>query len=158
MRTPAALRNLDDRVLGRHGRPARRGDRHDDVYPAEPGARTDAAHEHDDSSAGRDRRPAGDVLREVLGVVWTVSRYVFLALAALAVLGIVLDLAPTNDDNTLVSSGLSAAEWAAGPFRDVFTPDGENLRVVVNYGLAAGVYLIAASVMARLPGRRGARD
>ena len=117
-------------------------DRHDDRLAAE----------HDERSR---RRPAGDVVREVLGVVWTVSRYVFLALAALVVIGIVLKLAPTNEDNGLVSAGLSAAEWAAGPFRDVFTPDGENLKVLFNYGLAAVVYLVAASVVSRLPGRRG---
>ncbi|MFP5218656.1 MAG: hypothetical protein ACLGIG_02805 [Actinomycetes bacterium] len=149
---PTKLRALDDRLLGpRHDRGTREAPRGDDgeVYPDEPTGPVE-------STPRRERRPAGDVVREVLGVVWTVSRYVFLALAAIVVVGIVLTLAPTNEDNSLVSAGLSAAEWATGPFRDVFTPDGENLQVLLNYGLAAVVYLVAASLVQRLPGKRGA--
>ena len=161
MRTPSSLRKLDDRVLnrGRH----RGGDdpSHDepDTPPSSaPAADDRGGHHHargDATRPQRPRRPAGDAVREVLGVVWRVARYVFLALALVVFLGIVLTFAPTNDDNTIVSTLLSWADWAAGPFRDVFTADDEDRRLLYNYGLATVVYLVAASLVGKLPGKRG---
>jgi hypothetical protein len=171
MQMSTALRNLDDKVLGRLGRGGHDGHsttdgsravddtsgtradtRPDDgVYPDEPHhARGSGSPEQSP------RRPTGDVVRHVLGVVWQVARYVFLALALVVFLGIVLTFAPTNEDNALVSTVLSWAETAAGPFRDVFTADEPRRELLYNYGLATAVYLLAASLVTKLPGRRGA--
>jgi len=92
----------------------------------------------------------------VLGVVWTVSRHVFLALAALAALGVALTFLPTNDGNALVRNGLDLARWATGPFEDVFTATDERRAILYNYGLAAAVSLLAALLVRKLPGRRPA--
>ena len=183
MKMPTALRSLDDRVLGRKGdKGSRRGhdehghdghgehghatDRsdahgaadghgaHDDVYPEERTSRT-TRERRPAEDEGSSSRPAGDVVREVLGVVWTVARYVFLALALVVALGIVLEFAPTNDGNSLVSTVMSWADWAAGPFRDVFTADTARRELLYNYGLATAVYLLAASLVGKLPGKRG---
>lgn len=146
MRTPTALRNLDDRVLRRRSRPSTA---HDEVYPED---RTEAA--------SRPRRPPGDVGREALGVVWRVARLLLLALAAVVALAVALTFLPTNDDNVIVSTVLDLGEWAAGPFRDVFTAETARRELLYNYALATGVYLLAAALVAKLgaklPGRRGA--
>ncbi|HWG94534.1 MAG TPA: hypothetical protein VNU66_09945 [Mycobacteriales bacterium] len=145
MRTPALLRDLDDRVLGDRGR--RSHDRHGDgTYPDLPPG--------DGPAQERRHRPAGAVAREVLGVVWSVSRAVLLALALVIVVGIALAYAPTNDDNAVVEGVRSLAAWATGPFEDVLTADTERRALLYNHGLAAALYLLAASLVTRLPGGR----
>jgi hypothetical protein len=144
MRMPAALRNLDDRVLGDRGKP--REDEHPDVYPDE----------RREPARVRDERPpasTGDGFREFLGVFTRVSRAVFLLLALVVFLGIVFTVAPTNADNPIVSTVLDVAGAAAGPFSDVFTVSGDAQReLVVNYGFAVAVYLLAAMLVTKLPG------
>src|SRR5687768_4559812 len=117
MPMPTALRSLDDRVLGARRRRTADGEGGD----AGGKRQHHAGPEPDDAPARPPRRPTGDVVREVLGVVWAVSRYVFLALAAVVVVGIALTFAPTNDDNVIVRNALDLAAWATGPFEDVFT-------------------------------------
>jgi hypothetical protein len=165
MRLPTALRNLDDRVIGRGSRKGAHEGSTDGDTTVDTTSRTGP-----DGEEGRDghhvrgdrggesappRRPAGDVVREVLGVVWRVARLVFLALALVVFLGIVLTFAPTNDDNTIVRTILDWAETVAGPFRDVFTADDPDRKLLYNYALATAVYLLAASLVTKLPGRRG---
>ncbi len=175
MQLPSALRNLDERVLGRRGR-ARDAHRADDTAdtadstaagtsagtadhsPAPEPAHAD--HHHVRPGSGREERvhrPPRQVGREVLGRVWRVSRLVFLALALVVLLGIVLTFAPTNDDNVLVRWVLSWAETAAGPFRDVFTADEPRRALLYNYALATGVWLLAAALVTKLPGGRSTR-
>lgn len=143
MRLPTALRNIDDRVLGRKGS---RHSRHSDVSPDEHGTHVTEV----------ERAPAKDKSHDgvltALGIVWRVSRVVFLLLALVVVVGIVFTLAPTNEDNVIVRNALSLAETVAGPFRDVFTADDADRELVYNYGLATAVYLLAASLVGRLPG------
>jgi hypothetical protein len=155
MQMPSALRHLDDRVLRRKGRTPDAGAGHREVYPDDPHDGPVGHGGQARRTEGSGHRPAGDVVREVLGVVWTVSRWVFLALAAVVVIGIALTFLPTNGDNTLVRNGLDLAAWAAGPFVDVFTADTARRELLYNYALAALVYLLAASLVSRLPGKRG---
>jgi hypothetical protein len=144
MRMPAALRNLDDRVLGDRGKSHE--DEHADVYPDE----------RREPARGRDEGPpasTGDGFREFLGVVVKVSRLVFLLLALVVFLGIVFTIAPTNGDNPIVSTVFDVAAAAAGPFSDVFTvADDEQRELVVNYGFAVAVYLLASVLVTKLPG------
>lgn len=166
MRMPTALRNLDDRVIGSrrgsrvhdgdshdtHGRRGRDGDGHDDVYPEGDGEKV----------VRTERRPAartgdGDGVSSFLAVLWRVSRLVLLALAALLVLAIAFMLLPTNEDNVVVRNVLSLAETVAGPLKDVFTVEDPERQRIYNYGLAALVYVVLASIVGKLPtGRRRA--
>jgi hypothetical protein len=162
MRLPTALRNLDDRVIGRSSRKGAHEGSTDGDTTVDTTSRTatdgEEGHHVRGDRGGEStppRRPAGDVVREVLGVVWRVARLVFLALALVVFLGIVLTFAPTNEDNRIVSTILEWAETVAGPFRDVFTADDPDRELLYNYALATLVYLVAASLVTKLPGRRG---
>ena len=146
MPLPTALRSLDDKVLGRSGA---RGD--DEPYPEDPHAPTGQR----EVVERRERPPlgTGDGLRELLTTVYRVSRLVFLALAAVLLLGILFVLAPTNPDNSVVELVADVSDGAAGPFRDVFTvADDAERELVVNYGFAAAVYLVLGLLVTRLPG------
>ena len=88
--------------------------------------------------------------------LWGVARLVNLVasiVAAVLVIGILLVLLEANRDNSLVDAVLDAAKWLAGPFDNVFEPDGRKARVAVNWGLATVVYLIAARLITRLLAR-----
>jgi hypothetical protein len=55
-----------------------------------------------------------------------------------------------------------AGQWLVTPFRNVFSVSGSKLHLAVNWGLAAVVYLLVGSLLARLaatapPGRRFGR-
>jgi hypothetical protein len=67
----------------------------------------------------------------------------------LIVLGIVLVLLEANRDNAIVDWLIGAGEFLAEPFDNVFQPDGRKGRVAVNWGLAAVLYAIAGSLIAR---------
>lgn len=150
MRLPENLRTLDDRVLGSRGRRQTETEtvREDETGELPPEERTTVI----EQTRGP-RRPSGDGLPEVLSIVYRVSRVVFLALAAAVAIGIVFILAPTNPDNSIVSTVLNLAEDAAGPFKDVFTvSDDAERETVVNYGFGAVVYLVLGLLVSRLPG------
>lgn len=147
MRMPTALRNLDDRVLGNRGKKSE-----DAPYPDEPGT---SEIERDKPVRGRESSGpppnTSDGFREFLAVVARVSRLVFLALALIVGLGILFTVAPTNEDNVLVRFVLDVANAVAGPFRDIFTVDDNAEReLVVNYGFAAGVYLLLSVLVPKL--------
>ena len=153
MRTPAALRKLDDKVLGNRFRPgdgehgdARTRPREDaEPYPDEP--RTTRVVERTAGPAPR----TGKGLQEVLAVTYRISSLVLVGLALAVGLGILFTVVSTNGDNPIVSTALSVADAAAGPFRDVFTAGDEERRLVTNYGFAAGVYLLGALLVRKLP-------
>ncbi len=137
MRLPSP-RKLDDRVLGDRLRGPRGRD--------------------DTDTRGVDRRPHGEQgagRRQALSIVYKVARVVFLLLALIVVLGIVFTLTPSNPDNALVRNALSLAETAAGPFADLFTVGGDPERALaINYSVAAVLYLLAGTLVTRLPGGR----
>jgi hypothetical protein len=133
MPMPASLKRLDDRILGRN--------RHREVV----------VDEHGEAVADAPPPRAHDGVPTFLSVVYRVSRLVFLALALIVALAVVLILAPANDDNVIVSTIFDWAEQVAGPFKDVFALDGAEREKVVNYALAAVVYLVAASLVTKLP-------
>lgn len=67
-----------------------------------------------------------------------------LLMSFVVLLGILFTVAPTNPDNSIVSNSLARADDFAGPFKDVFTPEGLDDRIYANYSLAIGVYLTVA--------------
>jgi hypothetical protein len=70
--------------------------------------------------------------------------------AAIIVIGILLIVLGANQSNALVDAGMDAARWLAGPFRDLFTFDSHKTTVIVNWGIAAVVYLAVGRLIARL--------
>jgi hypothetical protein len=67
--------------------------------------------------------------------------------------GIVLVVLDANPSNDIVEWVTDAARWLAGPFHGLFSIDSRELRIAVNWGLAALAYFIVASFLARLVAR-----
>lgn len=55
-----------------------------------------------------------------------------------------------NNDNSIVQGVNGLADHLAWRFRDMFVPKDNRVRVTVNYGIAAAVYLIAGRIAAGL--------
>jgi hypothetical protein len=71
--------------------------------------------------------------------------------AGLLGLWIVLYLLDANQANPFVEFVHGMADWLSGWAQDIFTMDTEGLRVVLNYGLPAAIYLlIGHGIAARL--------
>ncbi|MFJ5154474.1 hypothetical protein ACIQCF_23350 [Streptomyces sp. NPDC088353] len=62
--------------------------------------------------------------------------------AGLLVLWILLFLLDANQTNVFVKFVQGTADWLAWWSQDIFTMDTESLRVVLNYGLPAVMYLL----------------
>ncbi|MFE3032412.1 hypothetical protein ACFXKY_12245 [Streptomyces canus] len=62
--------------------------------------------------------------------------------AGLLGLWIVLYLLDANQANPFVEFVHGAADWLSGWAQDIFTMDTEGLRIVLNYGLPAVIYLL----------------
>jgi hypothetical protein len=85
--------------------------------------------------------------------LWELARIVSLITAVvvgLVVIGIVLIVLEANRDNEIVDWLVSAAEFLAEPFDNVFEPDGKKARIAINWGLAAVVYAIVGGLIAGL--------
>jgi len=85
--------------------------------------------------------------------LWGVARIVSLittVVVGLIVLGIILVLLEANRDNAIVDWLVGAGQFLAEPFDDIFQPDGRKARVAINWGLAAVLYAIAGSLIARV--------
>ena len=152
------LRKLDDRFLGdrlRRKPQAQDGERPGDVPPGDRGTVDEQpverrSRERVDSPSSRG---SGNGVRKTIGIIYQVSRVVLALLALAVLLGIVLILTPSNPDNVIVRNGLDFAEFAAGPFKDLFTVEGDPERqVIVNYAVAVVLYLVAALFVTKLPG------
>ncbi|MEV6958710.1 hypothetical protein AB0M97_05820 [Streptomyces sp. NPDC051207] len=62
--------------------------------------------------------------------------------AGFLALWIVLHLLDANQANAFVDFVRGTADWLSGWAQDIFTMDTEALRVTLNYGLPAVVYLL----------------
>jgi hypothetical protein len=89
------------------------------------------------------RLPARTALARLVTLVAAV-------VAAIIVVGILLIVLGANQSNALVDAVMDAARWLAGPFRDLFTFDSYKTTVIVNWGIAAVVYLAVGRLIARL--------
>ncbi|MGN9760602.1 hypothetical protein [Streptomyces sp. SD31] len=71
--------------------------------------------------------------------------------AGLLGLWIVLYLLDANQGNAFVEFVQGTADWLGGWAQDIFTMDTESLRVILNYGLPAALYLLLGhGIAARL--------
>jgi hypothetical protein len=95
---------------------------------------------------GRSARNQAAARRTAL-VICTIADIV----AGLLGLWIVLYLLDANQPNSFVEFVRGTADWPSGWAQDIFTMDTEGLRVVLNYGLPAVIYLLLGhSIAARL--------
>jgi hypothetical protein len=78
------------------------------------------------------------------------SRLITAGVVALILIGIALVLLDGNRDNMIVDGLLDAANWLARPFEDMFTLDGHEETIAVNYGVAAFVYALAGGLFVRV--------
>lgn len=70
-------------------------------------------------------------------------------IATIFVLHIVFTLFGANESSGIVSFVYQVAKVLVLGFGDVFTPDDATLGLVLNYGLAAIVYLVIGRLIAR---------
>lgn len=83
----------------------------------------------------------------------TTARVVYVITAIIVgiiALGILLVIADANPGNMLVNFILDIASWLTTPFHNLFLPRDPDTNVLVNWGLAAIVYLLIGSAIARL--------
>lgn len=90
----------------------------------------------------RDRRGGGDILANVIRLVTGLIVAVFV----LHMLFVVLN---ANQGNEFVSFIYSLAQVLVLGLGDVFTPDDAVLGVVLNYGLAALIYLVVGRLITK---------
>lgn len=82
---------------------------------------------------------------------------VFGLIALIILLHLAFVLLEANPGNPLVDFIADLANWFSWLFRDMFTVDDPKVRAVVNYGLAALVYLAIAGAVSGF-GRRHWHD
>jgi len=86
----------------------------------------------------------------MVGVLAGLVRWAGLLCAIVLVVHVLLTVGSANPDNSITVFFADAAQPLALSFKSLFTPENAELRVLVNYGLAALFWLIISSVLARL--------
>jgi uncharacterized protein YggT (Ycf19 family) len=107
------------------------------------------------SEAVEHRRSTAEVRAAVAGFLAGLIRWIGLAFALVLVIHVILTVGNANPANGITEFFADVAEPIALAFRDLFTPENAELRVLVNYGLAALFWLIVSSVLAKLIRRLG---
>jgi hypothetical protein len=85
-----------------------------------------------------------------------IVRLITAVIVGFIVLGIVLHLFEANSGNAIVGFVYDVAGFFVDPFKGIFTPDGEKLRIAVNWGLAALIYGLVGALLSRLLAGAGA--
>jgi hypothetical protein len=86
----------------------------------------------------------------VVGFLAGLVRWAGLIFAIILVVHVLLTVGKANPDNGITVFFAHAAEPLALAFASLFTPENAELRVLVNYGLAALFWLVVSAVAARL--------
>jgi hypothetical protein len=87
-------------------------------------------------------RSPGGVIQTIAGVI-----------AAIIIVGIVLVLIRANPNNDIVKFILDLGRFFTRPFRDIFPRSDPRQNILLNWGIAAIVYLIIGAIIARLARR-----
>ena len=87
-------------------------------------------------------RSPGGVIQTIAGVI-----------AGIIIVGIVLVLIKANQNNDIVHFILQIGHFFAKPFEDLFPQDNPRQDILVNWGIAAIVYLLVGAIIARLARR-----
>jgi hypothetical protein len=102
------------------------------------------------AQADERRRGSAGARATVVGAVAGLVRATGLALAMILAIHVLLTVGNANPDNGITVFFGEVAEPVALAFRNLFTPENAELRVLVNYGLAALFWLIVSGIVARL--------
>ncbi len=89
-------------------------------------------------------------LRRAADTAASLVRVVATVVCVLLALHIAFVVFSANHDNVIVRTVNDWAGWFAWRFRDLFVPKDHRVGVLVNYGIAAVVYLIAGRAVANL--------
>jgi hypothetical protein len=89
-------------------------------------------------------------VRRVSDTAAAAVRVIAMIICVLLALHIAFVVFSANHDNSIVRTVNDWADWFAWRFRDIFVPKDERVGVLVNYGIAAVVYLIVGRVLAGL--------
>jgi hypothetical protein len=89
-------------------------------------------------------------VRRVSDTAAATVRVIAMIICVLLALHIAFVVFKANEDNSIVGTVNDWADWFAWRFRDMFVPKDERVGVLVNYGIAAVVYLIAGRVVSGL--------
>jgi hypothetical protein len=89
-------------------------------------------------------------VRRASGTAADLVRILAMIICVLLALHIAFVVFSANRDNSIVRTVNDWADWFAWRFRDMFVPKDERVGVLVNYGIAAVVYLIVGRVAAGL--------
>ena len=116
-----------------------------DVRPRRPG-------EDGEQSVGKQLR---DGWRRVVNAIAAAVMILAVIIAVVLALHIVFEVFDANKDNGIVQFVNGWATGLAYGFRDLFVPKDAAVRVTVNYGLAAVVYLVAGRILAGIIRRLG---
>jgi hypothetical protein len=76
---------------------------------------------------------------------------------AVIAVAIILRLLSANPHNMIVSDIHDAGAWLVGPFKNVFSVKDAKLGIVLNWGLAAIVYLVVGGLISRVLAMGAAR-
>ena len=79
-----------------------------------------------------------------------IVRLVTKVAAGVIVAGILLYVLGANQSNEVVSAVMDAGRWLVGPFDTLFSLKRPKVEIAVNWGIAAAVWLIVGSLIARL--------
>jgi hypothetical protein len=90
------------------------------------------------------------VARVVMLITWI--------LVGIIVAAILLKVLGANASNSLVEGVTDLARTLVGPFKDLFTIDNAKVAIAVNWGLAALLYLVVGSLIAKVLRRVGVRS
>jgi hypothetical protein len=74
-------------------------------------------------------------------------------IAGIIILGIVLVLIKANPNNQIVDFILDVGRFLTTPFHNLFPQDNPRQDILVNWGIAAIVYLLVGALIARLARR-----
>jgi hypothetical protein len=96
------------------------------------------------------RRSPAQARASALGALALVVRWVGLIFALVLAAHVLLTVGHANPHNGITVFFADVADPLALAFRNLFTPANAELRVLVNYGLAALFWLIVSGVVTRL--------
>jgi hypothetical protein len=88
------------------------------------------------------RGPSADAIGRTIQVLTALISLVF-------VLHVVFVIARANQSNGFVAFTYATAKFFVLGLGDVFTPNDATIGVILNYGLAAVIYLVAGQIIAR---------
>jgi hypothetical protein len=110
------------------------------------------------AAGGRDTGVTATARRGVGGGFFLAARLVMLVtwiLVAIIVVAILLKVLDANASNAIVKDVHDLGKTLVGPFKNLFTIKNAKVEMAVNWGLAALVYLIVGSIIARVLRRIG---